>query len=293
VNTLSVCYFAFRGCLARIAGVAVAAAMSSSVVARAEAPYAFHVQNERSAAVTSQYWNPILSYVSQRSGVPLELRLARTAKERNALAEHGAYHFIYSTQFFAPEREKLGFRVVARAAGPATRGQIVVKSDSPVRNLHDLSGKQVAFGAPDAFAAYWLPMDALLRTGVNVKAVFTHDQDAGLAQLQAGSVAAMAVNASVVQRYAHRNGLDYRLLWRSELYNNLCLMASPKVPVAKLAAVRAALVNMSDDTEGRRILEAGARLLKSTDALGFLASSDSEYDNYRSFYKRTLVHTAN
>ena len=94
-----------------------------------------------------------------------------------------------------------------------------------------------------------------------------------------------------MQRYARREPFEYRLLWSSEVYKSLSLMASPKVPAAKLAAVRAALVSMSEDPEGRSILQAGAQLLKNRDALGFVASSDREYDDYRAFYKKTLVRT--
>ena len=42
-------------------------------------------------------------------------------------------------------------------------------------------------------------------------------------------------------------------------------------------------------SEGRKILEAGAELLKSTAELGFVAAGNREYDNYRAFYKTTQV----
>ena len=259
-----------------------------------EQPYAFNVLNQRSVALTSQYWNPILIYVSKKSGVPLELRLARTTKEANALAEQGAYHFLYTTHFFTPERDRLGFRVIARPAGPGIHGQIAVPADSPIKTLQELNGKEVAFASPDAFAAYWLPMDALLKVKVNVKPVFTANQEAGLAQLKVGTVAAAGVNDSIIQRYARREGFEYRLLWNSETYNDLCIMASSKVPAAKVAAVREALLGMLNDPEGRKVLEAGAELLKmSKDQLGFIGSSDRDYDNYRAFYKKTLVKAVN
>jgi phosphonate transport system substrate-binding protein len=66
-------------------------------------------------------------------------------------------------------------------------------------------------------------------------------------------------------------------------------MANPKVPSDKVAAVRAALVNMVNDPEGRKVLEAGADLLKSHGELGFVAAEDREYDNYRKFFRTTKV----
>jgi phosphonate transport system substrate-binding protein len=270
-----------------------AIAAFASTARAADEPYAFNVLNQRSVALTSQYWNPILIYVSKKSGVPLELKLARTTKEANALAEQGQYHFLYTNHFFTPERDRLGFRVIARPAGPGIRGQIIVPHDSPIKSLQELDGKEVVFSSPDAFAAYWLPMDALLKSKVNVKPIFTANQEAGLAQLKVGTVAAAGMNDVIVQRFARREGFEYRLLWNSEIYNDLCIMASPKVPPAKVQAVRDAFVNMMKDPEGRKIIEAGAELLKMKDNLGFIASDNKDYDNYRNFYKRTLVKSQN
>jgi phosphonate transport system substrate-binding protein len=274
-------------------GLLALVTLGAAAVHAQEPPYAFNVLNQRSVALTSQYWNPILIYVTKKTGVPLELKLARTTKEANALAEQGAYHFIYTNHFFTPERDRLGYRVIARPAGPGIRGQIVVPADSAIKSLQELNGKEVAFSSPDAFAAYWLPMDALLKGKVNVKPVFTANQEAGLAQLKIGTVAAAGMNDQIVQRYARREGFEYRLLWNSELYNDLCIMASPKVPPAKVAAVRDALIGMMNDPEGRKVIEAGAELLKIKDNLGFIAATDRDYDNYRTFYRKTLVKAAN
>ena len=257
----------------------------------ADTPYAFNVLNQRSISLTAQYWNPILIYVSKKSGVPLELKLAKTVQEGNALAEQGTFDFLFTNHFFTPERDRLGFRVIARPAGRGIRSQIIVPNDSQIRSLQDLNGKEVAFPSPDAFAGYWLPMDALLKAKLNVKPVFTSNQEASFAQLKVGTVVAAAVNDTVIERYARREGFEYRLLWTSELYNDLCIMASPKVPSEKVAAVQNAFVNMVRDPEGRKVLEAGADLLKMKDKIGFVAADNHDYDNYRSFYKHTQVNS--
>ena len=257
--------------------------------AAAQKAYTFYVLPQRSVALTAQYWNPILTHVGKKSGVPLELKLTKTAQEGNAIAEKGNYDFQYTNHFFTPERDRLGWKVIARPAGPGIRSQIVVAEDSPVQSLHDLNGKDVAFVTPDAFAGYWLPMDALLKAKVKVNVIFTGNQEASSAQLRVSKVEAAGVNSSVMQRYARRESFAYRALWTSEIYQDLCIMANPKVPADKVAAVRAALINMVNDPQGRKVLEAGAELLKSTGDLGFVAAEDRDYDNYRKFYRATLV----
>ena len=278
--------------LKTISGAAMilaAAVMLHSPGAAAQKAYSFNVLNQRSIALTAQYWNPILTHVSKKSGVPLELKLAKTAQEGNVIAEKYGYDFQYTNHFFTPERDRLGYKVIARPAGPGIRSQIVVPEDSPIQALHELSGKDVAFVTPDAFAGYWLPMDALLKAKVRINVVFTGNQEASSAQLRVNKVAAAGVNSSVLARYARRESFNYRALWPSEVYQDLCIMASPKVPADKVAAVRAALINMINDPEGRQVLEAGADLLKSTGDLGFVAAENRDYDNYRKFYRTTQV----
>jgi phosphonate transport system substrate-binding protein len=263
--------------------------MPAAAIATEKRAYSFYVLNQRSVALTAQYWNPIFTYVGKKSGVPLELRMAKTAQEGNAIAERGDYDFQYTNHFFTPERDRLGWKVIARPAGPGIRSQVVVPQDSPIQTLHDLAGKDVAFVSPDGFTGYWLPYDALLRANVKVNVVFTGNQEASFAQLKVYKVAAAGVNSSVMARYGRRESFAYRALWTSEIYQDLCIMAGPKVPKERVAAVRSALIGMVHDGEGRKVLEAGAELLKSTGELGFVAAEDRDYDNYRKFYKTTQV----
>jgi phosphonate transport system substrate-binding protein len=278
-----------RGARTRAATILAVALAMHSPRADAQQAYAFNVLNQRTIALTAQYWNPILTHVSRKSRVPLELKLAKTAKEGNAIAEMGKYDFLYTNHFFTPERDRLGYKVIARPAGPGIRSQIVVPVDSPIRSLEDLNGQEVAFVSPDGFTGYWLPMDALLRAKVNVKVVFTGNQEASSAQLKVNKVAAAGVNSSIMARYGRRESFEYRALWTSDIYQDLCIMANPKVPADRVAAVKAAFINMAQDPEGRRILQAGADLLKSNGELGFVSADNRDYDNYRKFYKTTQV----
>jgi phosphonate transport system substrate-binding protein len=271
------------------ATVLVAAVTLYSPGVAAQKAYSFYVLHQRTVSLTAQYWNPILTHVSRKSGVPLELKLAKNALLGNANAEAGKYDFQYTNHFFTPERHRLGWKVFARPAGPGIRSQVVVPEDSPIKSLQDLEGKDVGFVSRDGFTGYWLPYDALLRAKVNINVVFTGNQEASFAQLRVNKLAAAGVNSSVMARYGRREAFKYRALWTSEPYGDLCIMAHPNVPAEAVAAVKTALINMVSDPEGRKVLQAGADLLKMNGDLGFVAAEDSEYDNYRKFYRTTQV----
>lgn len=278
-----------RRTILRAATILAFATAMHSPGAAAEEVRGFYVLNQRTVSLTAQYWNPILTYVSKVSGVALDLKLAKTAQQGNANAEAGMYDFQYTNHFFTPERDPLGWKVIARPTGPGIRSQIVVPEESPIKSLQDLEGKEVGFVSPDGFTGYWVPYDALLRANVNIKRVFTGNQEASFAQMRVYKLAAAGVNSTVMARYGRRESFKYRALWTSEPYGDLCIMAHPKVPADQVAAVKNALINMAKNPEGRRVLQAGADLLKMTGELGFVAADDREYDNYRTFYRTTKV----
>ena len=249
------------------------------------APLPFGVINQRSIALTAEYWNPILAYVSRRSGVPLQLRMAKTAPETTAMSVRGEFAFVYSNHLFTPERDALGFAVIARTEDNAIRGQIVVLEDSSLRTLTDLEGKEVAFPSQEAFVGYQVPIAALDRTGVSVKAIFPGNQEAAISQLRFSKVAAAGVNDRVMATYAEREGIRYRALYSSDPYQSIPIMAHPAVPAATRMKVQAAFAGMMKDPEGAEILRVVSKTIGNTAASGFLASSHSDYENYRHFYR--------
>jgi phosphonate transport system substrate-binding protein len=251
--------------------------------------YSFGVISQRSPILTAQYWNPILQFVAERSGVALELRVVRTGEEHAEAVRRGEFDFIYSNHNFAPANAGAGYRVIARPAQEAIRGQIVVLADSPVRSLADLKGKEVAFPSKAAFVGYHVPMDALLRKGIGVSPQFAGNQEGAMAQLKSQRVVAAAVNSQLLRDFAQRENLAYRVLWSSEPFHNLPVSALPRVPAAATAAVRDALVAMADDPEGARVLAASADLVKQAPPLGFVVSADRDYENMRRFYRSSLV----
>lgn len=249
----------------------------------------FGVLNQRSPQLIAQHWNPILAYVSRKSGVALELQIGKTAPDTTAMAVRGELDIYYTNHLFTVERDALGWHVFGRGAGDSIRAAIVVDDDSPLRSLADLRGRRVVFPSPEAFVGYWVPMDALQRAGVAVQAQFAGNQEGAMAQLRSDAADAAAVNAKVLAEYAQREQLRTRALWTSEPYLDLALMAHPRVPAATVARLRAAFVGMAQDPEGARVLEAQAALLRQQPPYGFVAADNRDYDNYRRFYRTTAV----
>lgn len=250
----------------------------------ASGPYPFGVLNQRSLMLTAEYWNPILDYVGQTAQVTLNLTIARTANETTDMAGRGELAFVYTNHLFTPERAQWGFTVLARQAGKGIRGGIVVAANSPAQRLQDLEGASVAFANPYAFAGYSVPYDALLKAGVKVKRIFAGNQEAAMGQLKHGTVQAAGVNSQIMATYAAREKFAYRVLYTSEPYYDLCIMAHPKVSMEVQARIRTAFIQMTQTPSGNAILAKAATQIGAKTARGFVHADDQDYANYRKFY---------
>ena len=249
----------------------------------------FGVLNQRSILLTAQLWNPILEYVSAKSGVALTLKMGKTAQDTMAMAERGEFDLVYTNQLFTPERDKLGYHPVVRFNIPGIRGQIVVRADSPYQQLADLQGLRVAFPSPDEIIGYKLPMAALVKAGVKIQPVFTGNQEASMAHLQFGHVAAAGVNSRLMSSYAQRELFNYRVLYTSGSYMNFPVMANARVSESTIQKVQQAFLGMADDSMGRKILQMTSALLNSEQILSFVVANDKDYDSYRQFYRETRL----
>jgi phosphonate transport system substrate-binding protein len=252
-------------------------------------PLDFGVVNQRSVALTAQSWNPILQYVSRKTGVPLRLKIGRTAPETTAMTERGEHAFAFTNHMFTPERDRMGYKVILRMAGEPIRGVLVVRDDGPIRSLEQIRDKPVAFPSTEAFVSYKVIMDHLKRHGIEVHASMHGNQEAAMSQLQFGQVAAAGVNMKVFKDYLDREDVRYRVLWTSEPYHDMAIMAHPALPADTVAKISDALAEMHRDPEGIKALLESAAALSLKKPWSFVPASDRDYDNYRSFYRNTVL----
>jgi phosphonate transport system substrate-binding protein len=268
--------------------VLFACALAAS--ARAEPhSYNFSPVNQYNLKVSASFWNPIIRYVSEKSGVRLNLKLGRTSADTTSYVLAREVDFAFTNHLFSPDREKMGWTVFGRRDAPPVRAQIVVPADSPVKDLAGLAGGTVVFPGPEALIAYKVPYAELLRHHINVNAVFGGNMDAAFTQLFAGKARASGANSQLVRNYTARENKSFRVLWSSAPFNDLALMASPRVPAADVHAVAKAFLGMRQDPEGRRILDAAAELVRSPDPLGFVAAGDADFASYRAFYANAPI----
>lgn len=256
--------------------------------AGADESYSFGPVNQRSPTLTAQYWNPILDYVSRRSGVKLELQMASTGDRSSEATVKGECDFVYSNHQFKPSAAPQGYRVILRPRAADIAGQIVTPEASPIKSVRDLAGKTVGFANPQGFTGYTVQMDHLARQEVEVVPVFGGSQQGIMAQLKAGNVIAAGVNSTVMREFAERENLRYRVLWQSSPYHDLAISAHSRVPAKVVDGVRKSFAGMAEDAEGRKILEASAKAINQKPPYGFYPATQKDYQAYLDFYRHSV-----
>ncbi len=241
-------------------------------------PLAFGVLNQQSPLLTAERWNPLLQYLTEVTGIPLQLKMGRTVQETDAMMGRGEFDLAYTNHNFQTEYDGV-YKVIARWGGPPIRGVIVVAADSPLRSLQDLQGRQIAYPSAEAFVGYAVPRVALASAGVQARTVFAGNQEGALAQLKAQQVDAAAVNSRFLSQYAEREGIRYRELYASEAFAELAVIVHPRVPRDKVDALRRALLGMKHDPKA-------ADVLLKAKSPGFEAAGERDYDNVRRIYRK-------
>lgn len=263
----------------------VAMCSSQTVQAQENGAYRFSPVNQYGIELTAGYWNPIIDYVSTRSGVKLQLKIGRTSADTTAYVLANEVEFVFSNHLFSPDRDQLGWKVFGRRATPAIRSQVVVLADSPITKLEQLANEAVAFPGPEATVAYKFSYANLLNQKIPVQVVFAGNMDGAFAQLTSGKVKAVGTQSQISSGWSKREGKAVRSLWESEPLNDLALMASKNVVPKDLAAVSKAFLAMGQDPQGKKVLASASELVKLPPDTAFVPSTGADYSAYRNFYQ--------
>lgn len=269
--------------------LAILVTFSVSGIGAEEPAYRFSPVNQWDITKTAAYWNPIIQYVSEKSGVRLQLKIGRTSADTTSYVLAQEVEFIFSNHLFSPEREALGWKVFGRRNAPELRGQIAVPQESAITRLEDLKGQEVAFAGPEAFIGYKVTYAQLLAKGIDVKVVFGGNQNAAIAQMFAGKAKAVGSNSMLIEGYANREKKKFRILWTSEGYHDLALMASGKVPEKDVRAVASAFFGMHQDPRGREVLHKVSEEIGLAEDAYFIPASAVDYASYRRFYQTAPI----
>jgi len=157
----------------------------------------------------------------------------------------------------------------------------IAKTDSGIRSLSDMRGKQVSFGSPSSTSGHLMPRSFLLAAKINPETDFKRiaysgAHDATIASVLSGKVDAAALDITVWQKFVDEKRIDTKkvdVFFKTPGYFNYNWSVHADMPATTQQKIRAALLALSPDVAEHM------EILKLNRASRYL---ETNAENYRS-----------
>ena len=143
------------------------------------------------------------------------------------------------------------------------RSVFVAQTDSGIKTLADLKGKQVSFGSASSTSGHLMPRTFLLEAGIDPekdlkRVAYSGAHDATIASVVSGRVDAAALDITVWRKFVEDKKLDTAkvdVFYTTPTFYNYNWSVHADMPAALREKVTRALLGLSMDTaEGKEIL---------------------------------------
>jgi len=129
----------------------------------------------------------------------------------------------------------------------------IAKTDSGIKTLADLKGKQVSFGSQSSTSGHLMPRHFLLQAGLNPekdfrRVAYSGAHDATIASVVSGKVDAAALDITVWKKFTSENKVDTKavdVFYTTPGYFNYNWSVHADMPKAMQDKVKAALIALS------------------------------------------------
>ncbi|ATP28453.1 phosphate ABC transporter substrate-binding protein [Chromobacterium violaceum] len=210
---------------------------------------------QQSALSLAQAWGPLLQYLGAQCAMELRFETAPDIPAFEQRVAAGSYDLVYVNPLhYVQFHEKPGYLPLAREKDRKLVGLIVVRGDSPVTEVRQLEGMDLALPAPEAFAASVLPRIELENMGVRARIHYVGSHDSVYLGVAQGLFAAGGgINRTWQQQPEALRG-KLRILWQTPPYTPHAFAAHPRLPAAQKRCLQRELVGLSEQPEGQRLL---------------------------------------
>jgi len=143
------------------------------------------------------------------------------------------------------------------------RSVFITQTNSGIKRLADLKGKQVSFGSQSSTSGHLMPRSFLLEAGIDPdkdfkRVAYSGAHDATIASVVSGRVDAAALDITVWRKFVAENKVDTSkvdVFFKTPPYFNYNWSVHADMPAAQREKITAALLNLSmNNPEGNEIL---------------------------------------
>lgn len=235
----------------------------------------FGVVPQQSASRLARQWTPIIDAMSDYVGEEIIFATAPDIPTFEDRLKKGEYDFAYMNPYhFTVYNEHPGYRALAHAKQKQIKGIIVVRKDSGITQLSQLTGSQLAFPSPAAFAASILTRSHLLDNGIEFTPAYVSSHDSVYLSVARGLYPA---GGGVMRTFnSMPDNIRQQLipLWSTQGFTPHAIAVNPNIEPQLARQIQHFLIRMDSHSPDKELLIP----LKIN---GFVAAEDSQWDDVR------------
>ena len=262
-----------------------ALATGAALTSLAQAQSVFRVTTIPEEAATEQVrkFTPLANYLEKALGVKVEFTpvsdypaaVETLVNKKVDLVWFGGFTFVQANL-------RSGGKVVPlaqREEDTKFQSVFIAKTDSGIKSLADMKGKQISFGSQSSTSGHLMPRSFLLQANINPekdfrRIAYSGAHDATIASVVSGKVDAAALDITVWKKFVAESKVDTKavdVFFTTPGYFNYNWSVHADMPAAMQAKVKAALLALDPANP------AHAEILKLNRATRYIATTPDNY----------------
>jgi phosphonate transport system substrate-binding protein len=238
--------------------------------------YSFGVVPQQSASQLVASWSPLLTYLSEQTGVKLQFKTAKDIPDFESRLVAGEYDFAYMNPYhFTFFNRKPGYGALVLCKNQPIQDVLLVHKDISIESLRDLEGQTLAFPAPAAFAASVLPRAELNLQHIKFITKYVSSHDSTYLGVAKGLFSAGGVVKRTFNNTSPEVKEQLKILWTSVLFTTHAIAVHPSVDDEAHQRVQRILVEMIKSSVGKDLLTS-LKIKK-----GFRKATDADWNDVR------------
>jgi len=255
----------------RLRGIsAIAFALSLSLAAGVHAQQVFKVTTipEEAASEQLRKFGPLVKYFERQLGTKVEFTPVSDYPAAVEALVNKQVDLVWFGGFtFVQAKIRSGDKVIPlaqREEDTQFRSVFITQTNSGIKSLQDLKGKNVSFGSQSSTSGHLMPRSFLLEAGLDPdrdfkRVAFSGAHDATIASVVSGRVDAAALDITVWRKFTEEKKVDtskVNVFYTTPPYFNYNWSVHADMPAAQRERVLKALLGLSmGNAEGAEILK--------------------------------------
>ena len=240
----------YRACIGLLAWVSFTAAHAQTTLRVTTIP-------EEAATEQVRKFTPLADYLEKQLGMKVQFTPVTDYPAAVESMVNKKVDWVWFGGFtYVQARLRSGNKVVPLAQREEdTRFQsvFIAKTDSGIKTLADMKGKQVSFGSASSTSGHAMPRGVLVQAGINPekdfkRIAYSGAHDATIASVVSGKVDAAALDITVWKKFVTENKVDTQavnVFFTTPTYFNYNWSVHADMPVALQNKIKAALLALN------------------------------------------------